>query len=63
VEPEDAALLTEALRGMLARVDVGHRQHNVIARAYAEQNLDKQRVLERFEADLETLMETGAEHG
>jgi colanic acid biosynthesis glycosyl transferase WcaI len=63
VEPEDAVLLTEALRGMLARVDVAHRQPNAIARAYAEQNLDKQRVLERFEADLESLMKTGAEHG
>lgn len=63
VEPEDPARLTEALRGMLAAVDVGHRRHNAIARAYAEQNLDKQRVLERFEADLESLMETGAEHG
>jgi colanic acid biosynthesis glycosyl transferase WcaI len=63
VEPEDAALLTEALRGMLARVDVAHRRPNAIARAYAEQNLDKQRVLERFEADLESLRQTGAEHG
>lgn len=63
VEPEDPARLTEALRGMLAAVDVGKRRHNAIARAYAEQNLDKQRVLERFEADLERLMETKADHG
>jgi hypothetical protein len=48
---------------MLARVDVAHRRPNAIARAYAEQNLDKQRVLERFEADLESLRQTGAEHG
>lgn len=63
VEPEDAVRLTEALRGMLALVDVEHRRHNAVARAYAEQNLDKQRVLERFEADLETLVKTGADHG
>ena len=63
VEPEDAARLTEALRGMLALVDAGQRRHNAVARAYAEQNLDKQRVLERFEADLMTLMNRGADHG
>lgn len=63
VEPEDAARLTETLRGMLALVDVEHRRHNAVARAYAEQNLDKQRVLERFEADLEILLNSGAEHG
>jgi colanic acid biosynthesis glycosyl transferase WcaI len=63
VEPEDTPLLTQALRRMLASVDVEHRRPNAIARAYAEQNLDKQRVLERFEADLESLMQTGAEHG
>lgn len=63
VEPEDAARLTEALRAMLALVDTGHRRHNAIARAYAEQNLDKERVLERFEADLITLVNRGAEHG
>ncbi len=63
VEPEDAARLTEALQGMLALVDPEHRRHNAVARAYAEQNLDKQRVLERFEADLMTLIDSGADHG
>lgn len=60
VEPEDAPRLTEALRGMLDLVDVGQRRHNAVARAYAEQNLDRERVLERFEADLRTLTKHGS---
>ncbi len=63
IEPEDAEAMTNALRGMLAAVDVTGRRHNAVARTYAEQNLDKERVLERFEADLQQLIESGEKHG
>lgn len=63
VEPEDEPALISALRGMLAKVDPAHRRTNPTARAYAENNLDKQRVLERFEADLDTVVRGGAGDG
>jgi len=44
---------------MLADIDVDNRRYNPVARAYAEENLDKQRVLARFEADLIKLVGTG----
>jgi colanic acid biosynthesis glycosyl transferase WcaI len=59
VEPEDPEKLTEALLEMLADIDVDNRRYNPVARAYAEENLDKQRVLARFEADLIKLVGTG----
>ena len=63
VEPEDQDALIAALRRMLAAVDPAHRRSNDVARAYAEQNLDKQRVLERFEADLDKVVKGGPGHG
>lgn len=63
IEPEDPAALTAALRDMLALVDAGNRRHNTVARTYAEENLDKEQVLARFEADLETLIKNGMQHG
>lgn len=59
VEPEDAVLFANDLREMLAAVDVEHRKPNLVARAYAEENLDKDRVLKRFEADLVRLIGRG----
>ena len=63
VEPENDGALSEALRKMLAEVDVTDRRHNVVARTYAEENLNKQRVLERFETDLAQLVAGGVQHG
>jgi colanic acid biosynthesis glycosyl transferase WcaI len=59
VEPEDPEKLTEALLEMLADIDVDNRRYNPVARAYAEENLYKQRVLARFEADLIKLVGAG----
>ncbi|MBL8659139.1 MAG: glycosyltransferase WbuB [Rhodospirillales bacterium] len=63
IEPEDSEALTRALREMVAAVDVGARRRNPVARMYAEQNLSKERVLERFEADLQQLIANGEQHG
>lgn len=62
IEPEDPDRFTDALQDMLGKVDVDNRRHNDVARAYAEQYLDKQRVLERFEADMENLIKAGGKH-
>lgn len=59
VAPEDGALLTGALRELLDGVDVTARRANPLARAYAEQNLSKETVLERFEDDLRRLIGKG----
>jgi colanic acid biosynthesis glycosyl transferase WcaI len=59
VDPEDAGLFADALRAMLAEVDVENRRPNRVARAYAEEHLDKERVLQRFEADLVRLVGRG----
>lgn len=62
IEPENSQAITVSLRKMLAGVDVNDRRPNAVARAYAEQNLDKQTVLERFEADLAHLAGHGEQH-
>lgn len=63
IQPEDAQTMTAALRRMLAGIDTTGRRPNAVARAYAEQNLNKQTVLERFEADLQHLIESEDQHG
>lgn len=52
VEPEDCALFVQALRSMLEK-DL--KKVNVVAREYAVEYLSREKVLGRFERDLNTL--------
>lgn len=56
VDPEDTTQFVEGIERALSLVDVNQRRHNDIARKYAEQYLDKERILCRFEDSLRALL-------
>ncbi len=56
VEPEELDIFTEKLRTILSSIDVSTRAHNNSARSYAITYLEKNKVLEKFEQDIQELV-------
>ncbi|MFC3200254.1 WcaI family glycosyltransferase [Alteromonas oceani] len=50
IEPESAPALVEAINKQLANEETGH---NLVARSYAEENLDRNKIIDRFLHDVQ----------